>query len=487
MPPIPWVLYHRLSGLLRRQIRRSLEAVDDCIIHSREGGTRLQFIVIPSGEAVVSSQLLLDEITDLIQASSPDTHIVSSLGPDITRNIPWDKTNIALIVYGNDLFPLRGTDDGALRIMRCFLSHIRTNEASCILFIILTTALPTALIYMLKKTMARAVGQITLLVPQSIVCCPVHISVDLCDSIFEELLAEGILPSKDSINYMNSLDGPELMMLPEMIYRTLTQTEPVQTKATNYLCKILNTCLLIYQTIIQHIPFQEEPSTFCLFLTNMLKGRLDQWPHSRVITLAIEREMSVTQMVILSKCICDILEKGSVQSDPEDTPHWVSEYNSVLKKETALLSDELSTIENWPVKRRTQHARTIFNTVYGGIIGHLCPLPLWDAVCTAENSSLLFIGQRNNQNTQLDSLINSYKDTICEATWSILKTVKAGSIAVNILFQQAAENYFKTHWIRPDDHTTLISDFVTLLMALQQAQIITITVQGARLVVEMIT
>lgn len=486
MPLIPWVLCRRLSGLLRGQIRRSLEAVGDYIIRGREGGTRLQFIVIPSGEAVASSHLLLDEIMDLIQVSSPDTHIVSSLGSDIIQNVPWDRTDIALIVDGNDLFPLRGNDDGALRVMRCFLSHIRANEASRILLIVLTTALPTVFIYMLKKTMARAVGQITLLVPQSIQCCPLHIGMDLCDSILRELLVERVLPSKDSVNYMNSLDGSELIMLPEMIYRALTQTGAVQTKAANHLCKILNTCLLIYQVMIQHIPFQGELSTFCLFLINMLKGRLDQWPHSRVITLATEREMDTAQMVILSKCICDILEKGSVQSDPRDTPRWVSEYNSMLKKEVALLSDDLLTIESWPAKRRTQHAHAIFNTVYGGIIGHLFPLSLWDAVYTTENSSLFLVGQHDNPNIQLDGLIGSYNDTICEATWSILKTVRAGSIAVNTLFQQAAENYFKTHWIRSDDHTTLISDFVTFLMALQQAQIVTITAQSVRLMVEMI-
>lgn len=468
------------------QVRESLRAVNDHIVRGRDEGTRLQFIVIPSGEAVVSSQLLLDEIMDLLQICSPDTYAVSASGPDIVRNVPWDKMDIALIVNGNDLFPLRGSDECTLRVMRCFLSHLRANESFRVLFIILTTALPTILIYMLKKTMARAVGQITLLVPQSIVCCPIHISVDLCDNVLGELLAEGVLPSKDSIAYMNSLDGSELIMLPDIIYRALTYNELTQTEATGYLCKILSTCLLIYQTIIQYVPFQAEPSTFCVFLINMAKGRLDQWPHSQVIALATERGMHTSQMAALSQCICDILEKGQVQSDLENIPCWVLEYNSTLRKEASLLNSDLSNVKKWSAKRRIQHAHIIFNAVYGGIIGHLCPLFLWDSVFTTENSSLFLTGQYSNLSTQLNSLISSYNNTICEAAWGILKTIRAGPVAANILFQQAADRYFKTHWIRPSDYTTLISDFIAFLMALQKVQIITITVQGARLMVELI-
>lgn len=487
MSSVPWALTQRLSHLLRAQIRESLKVVGDHVVNGRDNETRLQFIVIPSGEAVVSSQLLLDEIMDLLQTSSPSTHVVSSTGPDIVKNVPWNKMDIALIVDGNDLFPLQGNDDCALRVMRCFLSHLRTNKSSRILFIILTTALPTVIIYMLKKTMARAVGQITLLVPQSIECCPIQINVDLCDSIFGELLAEGILPSKDSIAYMNNLDGSELIMLPDMIYRALTENGSTQTEITSYLCKILSTCFLIYQTIIQYIPFKAEPSTFCLFMINMTKGRLDQWPHSQVITLATERGMHTSHIVTLTQHICAILEKGAVQSNSNNTPCWVSEYNDTLTKEALSLSSDLSNIAKWSIKRRTQHAHMIFNTVYGGVIGRLCPLSLWDIAFTMENSSLFLVGQYNNSNTQIDSLINSYNDTICEATWGVLKTMRSGPVAANIIFQQAADNYCKTHWIRSDDYTILINDFIAFLLALQKMQVIVITVQGARIMVEIIS
>ncbi|KWX11148.1 hypothetical protein QR46_4896 [Giardia duodenalis assemblage B] len=486
MSLVPWALSQKLSGLLRMQIHRALGVVGDHIVSGRKEGTRLQFIVIPSGEAIASSQLLIDEIINLVQACSPDTHVVNSPGSDIIKTVPWDKGDITLIVDGNNLFPLRGDDDGALRILRYFLSHLRANEASRVLFIIVTTALPTIFIYMLKKTMARAVGQITLLVPQSIVCCPIHIDIDLCDSILGELLSEGILPSKDSINYMNSLEGSELIMLPDMIYRALTENELRQTKTVGYLCKILSTCLLIYQTIIRYIPFKTEPSTFCLFLINMLKGRLDQWPHSQVITSAVERGLHVSRMAALSKCICKILEKESTGTDLTDAPNWVLEYNNTLTKEISLLSNDLANIASWSTSRRTQHAHIIFNTIYGGVIGHLCPLRFWDTAFTTENSSLFLVGRHNNSNAQFDSLISSYNDTICEAAWNILKTMRAGSIAANILFHQAVENYFKTHWIRPDDYAALINDFIAFLMALQQAQTVTITVQSARLIVEMI-